>query len=792
MIKSPLCVAILLASLPSVAAQWDYPQGNTLVANQQEAQTYLEQAYPSVGSLQFRYSNQSKLGHHYNFDVFENGVYQQQRTVILTTDNDHQVSRVFKSLEDTVIRNGLPTTAGELEVPRQLEAERPPTLASGQVVQAEVSIFSPDLRTMHRSAPPESLLTDISQYPHTPQYISKGVEVLSHTDGIYLTNSRVSQVDAVALVTVDQNTGETVSRDSQNFLPAEGVTTFASLAELKQLDWQDKRFTQVMAFVHLDQSLLYLNQLGFPLFDKPLEFDGRGLSADNSTYYYGPKAALFGIAGGSPDALDADVIIHELGHGIHYQIVKDWAYGHTGAIGEGFGDYWAGSFSFRTQFENAQTQGQEFEIDTVFNWDGYFGVRNTTRSLWNQRARYFQHAEYRPHESVAGELGDELWSTPLFQALKSSVELYGQDAFQEFDTIVLESMFGLGRGLKMHDLAENTVFVAQELYPERRYTEILKQKFAIHNLIIEPFNVEIASRYVHPEKSLTVDLYPTSRQAEVAGEIDIAGSTKAFTSQPVNQFSIETALPIGQVCGSSIAMNTSLDYQYNAALKKLSWQHQLDLIYGIPTLNSPLKEVNSPLPDSKLSSSNQPIIGFKTFNFTLNDSVQSVGEQFGVYLDIDHPRLADLTVTLISPRGTRVDLLKHQPTRTNGFNSFFTFKHDALLNAFANEPSNGTWRLEVGDYVMGESGHLNRWAVGMVSEYDCGDAAAKASSSSSSGGGSSPLILVLMLFLSLGRVINPKNLLCLTSFLGNTKSLFTKRSLKTHVLKMFFKNTIRR
>lgn len=789
MIKSPLCLAILLASLPSVAAQWDYPQGNTLVTNQQEAQTYLEQAYPSVDSLQFRYSNQSKLGHHYNFDVFENGVYQQQRTVVLTTNNDHQVSRVFKSLEDTLIRNGQPTTAAELEAPRQLEAQRPPALVSGQVVQAELSIFSPDLRTMDRSAPPATLLTDISEYPHPPQYISKDVEVLSHSDGIYLTNSRVSQVDAVALVTVNHETGETINRDSQSFLPAEGVTTFASLAELKQVDWQDNRFAQVMAFAHLDQSLSYLNQLGFSLFDEPLEFDGRGLSADNSTYYYGPKAALFGIAGGSPDALDADVIIHELGHGIHYQIVKDWAYGHTGAIGEGFGDYWAGSFSFRTQFENAQTQGQEFEIDTVFNWDGYFGVRNTTRSLWNQRARYFQHAEYRPHESVAGELGDELWSTPLFQALKSSVELYGQVGFQEFDTIVLESMYGLGRGLKMHDLAENAIFVAKELYPERRYAEILKEKFAVHNLIIEPFSVEIASRYVHPEKLLNVDLYPTSRQADIEGDIEVGGVTKSFASQPTNQLSIETALPSGQVCGSAISMTTLLDYQYDTALKKLNWQHQIDLIYGLPNLSASLKEVNSPLPDSKLSASNQAIIGFKTFNFTLNDAVQSVDNQFGVYLDIEHPRLADLTVTLISPRGTRVDLLKHQATRSNSFNSFFTFKHDAVLNAFADEPSNGTWRLEIGDYVMGESGQLNRWAVGTISEYDCGDAGAKASSSSSSGGGSSPFAIAFMLLLALCRSLNSKSSLCLTNLLESAKPLISKTLLTN---KMFFKNTTRR
>ncbi|MEZ8387318.1 propeptide, peptidase, partial [Vibrio splendidus] len=369
---------------------------------------------------------------------------------------------------------------------------------------------------------------------------------------------RVSQVDATALYSIDPDSGATTNRDTSNFLTAEGVTKFADLNELQNVDWQDVRFPQLMVFAHLDQSLRYIRSLGFDLFDAPLEFDGRGLSADNSTYYYGPKAVLFGIGGGSPDALDGDVILHELGHGIHYHIVKDWAYGHTGAIGEGFGDYWAGSFSFRTQYENAQTRGQEFEIDTVFNWDGYFGVRNTTRSLWNQRARYFRQAEYHPHESVAGELGDELWSTPLFQALKASVEQYGELAFKEFDSIILESMYGLGRGLKMHDLAESTLFVAQQLYPNRAYVEILKQKFDVHGLIIEPFKVEVPDRYVNPKKPLTIELYPTLRQAQVDGQINISELVKPFVSPPANQLTIEATLPTGEMCGSSVTMNTSV------------------------------------------------------------------------------------------------------------------------------------------------------------------------------------------------------------------------------------------
>ncbi|MGR5556193.1 proprotein convertase P-domain-containing protein, partial [Vibrio fortis] len=163
--KRSLCLAMLLVSTQSLAAEWDYPLGNVSVSNAQEAQVYLEQAYPDAGSLRFRYERQSKLGHHYNFDVLVAGEYKQQRTIVLSTNNDEQVSRIFRSLEDTVLLGGQPTTAAELEAPRQLEAERAPELSSGQLVSTKVNVFSPDLRTMDRSAPPETLLTDITQYP---------------------------------------------------------------------------------------------------------------------------------------------------------------------------------------------------------------------------------------------------------------------------------------------------------------------------------------------------------------------------------------------------------------------------------------------------------------------------------------------------------------------------------------------------------------------------------------------------------------------------------------------------
>ncbi len=120
--------------------------------NEAEAKTYLDSNYANAGEFKFRYKTQSRLGEHYNFDVWVNGEYQAQRTVVVTTDKEHHVVRVFKSLEDTIIRNGKPTIAAEMETPRQLEAQEPPALSTGHMVDVDVSLFNPDLRTMQQTA----------------------------------------------------------------------------------------------------------------------------------------------------------------------------------------------------------------------------------------------------------------------------------------------------------------------------------------------------------------------------------------------------------------------------------------------------------------------------------------------------------------------------------------------------------------------------------------------------------------------------------------------------------------
>ena len=745
-------LALVMASVSAQGGEWNYPSGNEVVADQAAAKSYVETHYPEIGSVAIRYQSQSKLGHQYNFNISLEGEYKSQRTIVVHTDGSGIVQRVFKSLEDTILRNGSAITAAELESPRRLKATTPPELSTGTLINAQVNVVDPDLRTMDKQPAPELPWTDIADYPTPAHFVLHDVELLISGGKYYLSNSRVMQVDAEYLEVQNPDSGNWEKSDSASFLPLEGIVEFDQLNDLKNLSFASHDFTQVMAFYQIDQSLRYLESLGYSLFTEPVQYDARGLSNNNSSYFYGPKAAMFGI-GGSPDALDADVVVHELGHGIHFQIVPDWGYGHTGAMAEGFADYWAGSNSYRKLYD----QGSDFEIDTVFNWEGYFGTKIATRSLWNQRARYFESSEYLAHISVGGELGDELWSTPLFQTLKQGVERYGKEAFTEVDTIVLESMFGLGRSMKMHDLVESMVYVANKLYPGRDYSELLKANFDVHGLLKAPFRIEVDSRYADHTLPLNIRLIANGRQASVDGSIKTSiGSSDTVKSDKFSVLGKSIALPSSAVCGESFNLVTDLAYQYESQLQSLNWRKDTSLVYGTPVLDQDTKVLNSVLPDATLNEHDSLNFGFKSFNFIINGDSRTADENLAVYLKLSHDNFADLRVTLVSPKGTRQDLLTNQTYSQQSLTRYWVAKNDNVLSAFVGEPMAGTWRLEVTDYSVNHSGTLVEWAVGRVSKYGCADTTDNRNNnndtgSGGSGGASTPLSLLLGLIILFWR-----------------------------------------
>lgn len=133
----------------------------------------------------------------------------------------------------------------------------------------------------------------------------------------------------------------------------------------------DHYFDAVNAHYHLDTYMRYVNHtLGVSI--KPIQykggvrFDPHGADGiDNSSFSRATDNLTFG-QGGVDDAQDADVVIHELGHGLHH-----WVTGgnlsQVNGLSEGVGDYLAAGYSR----DKGQWKPTDAEYHELYNWDGH-------------------------------------------------------------------------------------------------------------------------------------------------------------------------------------------------------------------------------------------------------------------------------------------------------------------------------------------------------------------------------------------------------------------------------------
>ena len=246
--------------------------------------------------------------------------------------------------------------------------------------------------------------------------------------------------------------------------------------------WTAKRgnnaFDDTNVYYHLDQSQRYIQSLGFTgaksIINRPLDVDTDGVNGDDNSHYSGgnPDYLAFGH-GCVNDSEDADVILHEYGHAIHRNINSGWSGGDTGAMGEGFGDYWAASYSY------SKPNGTSFHPEWVFTWDGHSSCWDG-RLLNRTNATYNSGRTYSAHQSVT-EAGvtfssDELWSAPLFESMKALLAAGKPRA--NIDKIILEAHFGLGSNVRMPAMATAIVNAAKNLYPaDLAYANTFQAKF---------------------------------------------------------------------------------------------------------------------------------------------------------------------------------------------------------------------------------------------------------------------------------------------------------------------------
>jgi Zn-dependent metalloprotease len=208
-------------------------------------------------------------------------------------------------------------------------------------------------------------------------------------------------------------------------------------------------FEQVMAYYAITHTQLYIHGLGFKAVNsEPQDFRTVGLDDDNSFYDPDSDRITFGT-GGVDDAEDIEVIWHEYGHAIQdAQVPGFGSSAEAGAIGEGFGDYWAYSMSSERSKDTIKTP-----LACIADWDAVSYTTTTPHCL-----RRTDGTKRYPADVVDEVHGDgEIWSRAL-------TDIHRALGRTKADRIVLEAQFRFSPNITFKAAAQKTVAAARSLY----------------------------------------------------------------------------------------------------------------------------------------------------------------------------------------------------------------------------------------------------------------------------------------------------------------------------------------
>jgi hypothetical protein len=192
-------------------------------------------------------------------------------------------------------------------------------------------------------------------------------------------------------------------------------------------------FEDINAYYHILSMHERIRSLGFTgVTDYPIEIDAHALNgAENSMFVSTttPPRILLGT-GGVDDAEDADVIVHEYGHAIHFSISPDTNFGYErNALEEGNCDYLAACYS---------KDLDDFRWDYLYSWDGQ--------------------NEFWPGRIVTGDLtypqdmtfdiyhDGNIWTSAI-------LEIRDKIGADIADRILIESLYSYANNISMNDAA---------------------------------------------------------------------------------------------------------------------------------------------------------------------------------------------------------------------------------------------------------------------------------------------------------------------------------------------------
>jgi zinc metalloprotease ZmpB len=214
-------------------------------------------------------------------------------------------------------------------------------------------------------------------------------------------------------------------------------------------------FEQVMAYYWITQAQTYIHSLGFgesrrPIDNQPQKVRLNQLGYDNSFATDHPILELRFGKGGVDDAEDAEVILHEYGHAIHFSQGFSFASEQAGAISEGFADYWAVTVS--DVVSKSLGVPEREPLPCVADWDS----TSYTSTVPHCLRRVDLNLHYPTDLNGEVHHDGQIWSRALWDIRQNLGHV-------KADTIILQGSFDFP-GTTMPDLANRTVAAAQQLY----------------------------------------------------------------------------------------------------------------------------------------------------------------------------------------------------------------------------------------------------------------------------------------------------------------------------------------
>ncbi|HKE60872.1 MAG TPA: M36 family metallopeptidase [Nitrospira sp.] len=212
-------------------------------------------------------------------------------------------------------------------------------------------------------------------------------------------------------------------------------------------DRSSNGFSETMGYYYLDFAQGYLQLLGFTnVNNRQQVFSIDRYKKDDSFYDTRVKTISYGL-GGVDDAEDADVILHEYGHAILDDQVPGFGpSGEADAIGEGFGDYWAGTVGE----QNWPTKGPRSAC--LASWDASSYDTHIPPCL-----RRLDSTKQYPQDLVGDPHDDgEIWSAVLWQ-------IHGALGGVTADKVIIEHHFLLSANTSFNAAANALMRAASDL-----------------------------------------------------------------------------------------------------------------------------------------------------------------------------------------------------------------------------------------------------------------------------------------------------------------------------------------